>query len=146
MPRPRPAPVNRTGAGRPEHHPQACAPPGDLVVNRLAGRRVHRHRRRPGDRRRHRPHLRRGRLPHVAVLDGCAEAAARLAEEIGARAYAVDLTDAGGTREAMERAMARLGGLDVLVNNAGVMRFSALLDMEPADARRDLRRWAPGRC
>jgi NAD(P)-dependent dehydrogenase (short-subunit alcohol dehydrogenase family) len=67
----------------------------------------------------------------VAVLDGCAEAAARLAEDIGAFAYAVDLSDVSTTRDVMERAIARLGGLDVLVNNAGVMRFSALLDMEP---------------
>ena len=69
----------------------------------------------------------------VAVLDGCAEAAARLAEQIGARAYAVDLSDVAGTREVMERAIARIGGLDVLVNNAGITRFSALLDMEPAE-------------
>jgi len=69
----------------------------------------------------------------VVVLDGCAEAAARVAEEIGGHAYVADLSDAGGTREAMERAMARLGGLDVLVNNVGVLRFSALLDMEPVD-------------
>ena len=70
---------------------------------------------------------------HVAVLDGCAEAAARLAEQIGAWGYAVDLSDVRGTREVMDRATGRLGGLDVLVNNAGVMRFSALLDMEPAE-------------
>jgi 3-oxoacyl-[acyl-carrier protein] reductase len=69
----------------------------------------------------------------VAVLDGCAEAAARVGEEIGARAYAVDLSDAAGTREVMERAIGRLGGIDVLVNNAGVMRFSALLDPEPVE-------------
>jgi NAD(P)-dependent dehydrogenase (short-subunit alcohol dehydrogenase family) len=69
----------------------------------------------------------------VAVLDGCAEAAGRLAEEIGGSAYAVDLADVHGTREVMDRAITRLGGVDVLVNNAGVMRFSALLDMEPAD-------------
>ncbi|MBW8768077.1 MAG: SDR family NAD(P)-dependent oxidoreductase [Geodermatophilales bacterium] len=69
----------------------------------------------------------------VTVLDGCAEAAARLAEQVGGRAYVADLSDAGATREAMEKAIARLGGLDVLVNNAGVLRFSALLDMEPAE-------------
>jgi 3-oxoacyl-[acyl-carrier protein] reductase len=69
----------------------------------------------------------------VAVLDGCAEAAAQVAEEAGGHAYAVDLTDVGATREVMDRAIRRLGGLDVLVNNAGVMRFSALLDMEPAE-------------
>ncbi|HEV7210646.1 MAG TPA: SDR family NAD(P)-dependent oxidoreductase [Blastococcus sp.] len=69
----------------------------------------------------------------VMVLDGCAEAAALLAEEAGGGAYVVDLTDARATRDAMEHATDRLGGLDVLVNNAGVMRFSALLDMESSD-------------
>jgi 3-oxoacyl-[acyl-carrier protein] reductase len=72
----------------------------------------------------------------VVVLDGCAEAeaAALLAEEVGGHAYAVDLSDPAATREAMDRAMSRLGGLDVLVNNTGALRFSALLDLEPADA------------
>ena len=69
----------------------------------------------------------------VMVLDGCAEAAALLAEEVGGGAYVVDLTDVEAVRDAMERATDRLGGLDVLVNNAGVMRFSALLDVESSD-------------
>jgi NAD(P)-dependent dehydrogenase (short-subunit alcohol dehydrogenase family) len=69
----------------------------------------------------------------VAVPDGCAEAAVRVADEVGGHAYAVDLTDVAGAREVMDRAITRLGGLDVLVNNAGVMRFAALLDMEPAE-------------
>jgi 3-oxoacyl-[acyl-carrier protein] reductase len=69
----------------------------------------------------------------VAVLDGCAEAAAQVAEGIGGLGYAADLVDVTVTRRVMERAIGRLGGLDVLVNNAGVMRFSALLDMEPAE-------------
>ena len=69
----------------------------------------------------------------VMVLDGCAEAAAVLAEEVGGAAYVVDLSDVRAIHDAMERATDRLGGLDVLVNNAGVMRFSALLDMESPD-------------
>jgi 3-oxoacyl-[acyl-carrier protein] reductase len=69
----------------------------------------------------------------IAVLDGCAEAAVRVADGIGGSAYSVDLTDVADTRDVMDRAIRRLGGLDVLVNNAGVMRFSALLDMEPAE-------------
>jgi NAD(P)-dependent dehydrogenase (short-subunit alcohol dehydrogenase family) len=69
----------------------------------------------------------------VMVLDGCAEAAGLLAEEVGGGAYVVDLTDVAAIRDAMERATDRLGGLDVLVNNAGAMRFSALLDMESSD-------------
>ena len=66
----------------------------------------------------------------VMVLDGCAEAAALVAGEAGGGAYVADLSDVRATREAMERATHRLGGLDVLVNNAGVMRFCALLDLE----------------
>jgi 3-oxoacyl-[acyl-carrier protein] reductase len=69
----------------------------------------------------------------IAVLDGGAEAAAHVAADIGGHAYAADLTDVAVTRDMMDRAIGRLGGLDVLVNNAGVMRFSALLDMEPAE-------------
>ncbi len=69
----------------------------------------------------------------VVVLDGCAEAAARLADEVGGRGYVADLSDAAATRDAMERAMGRLGGLDILVNNAGILRFSALLDLDPTD-------------
>jgi NAD(P)-dependent dehydrogenase (short-subunit alcohol dehydrogenase family) len=69
----------------------------------------------------------------VAVLDGCAEAAAQVAEGIGGHGYAADLSDVAVTRDVMDRAISRLGGVDVLVNNAGVLRFSALLDMEPAE-------------
>jgi 3-oxoacyl-[acyl-carrier protein] reductase len=69
----------------------------------------------------------------VAVLDPRAEAGARLAEEVGGRAYAVDLTDVRATREAMDKAIAWLGGIDVLVNDAGVARFAPLLEMEPAE-------------
>ncbi|MDQ1662947.1 MAG: hypothetical protein QOJ68_2927 [Blastococcus sp.] len=69
----------------------------------------------------------------VMVLDGCAEAAALLAQEVGGGAYVTDLSDVRATREAMDRAIARLGGLDVLVNNAGVMRFCALLDLDSPD-------------
>jgi NAD(P)-dependent dehydrogenase (short-subunit alcohol dehydrogenase family) len=69
----------------------------------------------------------------VAVLDPRAEAGTRLAEEVGGRAYAVDLTDVRATREAMDKAIAWLGGIDVLVNDAGAARFSPLLEMEPAE-------------
>jgi len=74
-----------------------------------------------------------GEGARVAVLDGCAEAAGRTAEDIDAAAYAVDLSDVQGTREVMDRAITRLGGVDVLVNYAGMLRFSALLDMEPTE-------------
>jgi len=69
----------------------------------------------------------------VIVLDGCAEAAGQLAEEVGGGAYVTDLCDVRATREAMAGAISRLGGLDVLVNNAGVMRFCALIDLDSPD-------------
>ncbi|MGY1706167.1 SDR family NAD(P)-dependent oxidoreductase [Geodermatophilus sp. SYSU D00697] len=69
----------------------------------------------------------------VAVLDPRAEEAARLAEEVRGRSYPVDLSDVTDTREAMEKAIAGLGGIDVLVNDAGVQRFAPLLEMDPAE-------------
>src|SRR3954453_15433345 len=69
----------------------------------------------------------------VAVLDRRGEEAARLAAAVGGRAYAVDLADVAATRGAVDRAITGLGGLDVLVNNAGILRFSALLDLAPAE-------------
>ncbi|MPQ98342.1 SDR family oxidoreductase [Modestobacter sp. I12A-02628] len=69
----------------------------------------------------------------VAVLDRLAEDAERVAEAAGGRAYAVDLADVRATRDVTEKAVADLGGVDVLVNNAGVLRFGSLLELEPAE-------------
>ncbi|MGY1592995.1 SDR family NAD(P)-dependent oxidoreductase [Geodermatophilus sp. SYSU D00965] len=69
----------------------------------------------------------------VAVLDPRVDEAARLSEEVRGRSYRVDLSDVTDTREAMEKAIAGLGGIDVLVNYAGVQRFAPLLEMDPAE-------------
>lgn len=69
----------------------------------------------------------------VAVLDRDAAAGAHLAEDAGVRLCAVDLSDVRATREAMEKAIARLGGIDVLVNVARRPRFASLLEMDPAE-------------
>jgi 3-oxoacyl-[acyl-carrier protein] reductase len=69
----------------------------------------------------------------VAVLDRRSEEAAVLAEEVGGLAFGVDLADVRGTSEAMGRAIGRLGGIDVLVNTAGVLRYSNLLDLRPEE-------------
>jgi 3-oxoacyl-[acyl-carrier protein] reductase len=55
----------------------------------------------------------------------CQQTAARM----GALALAVDLADPVATTEAMNAAIAHLGGVDVLVNNAGILRFAPLLDI-----------------
>jgi len=69
----------------------------------------------------------------VAVLDRRAAEAVKLAEAVGGRAFVVDLADVPATREAMEKAIAWLGGIDVLVNNAGMLRAGPLLDLEPGE-------------
>jgi 3-oxoacyl-[acyl-carrier protein] reductase len=67
----------------------------------------------------------------VAVLDRLAVEAKDVAAEIGGSAHEVDLRDVAGTRAAVRQAIGELGGIDVLVNNAGILRFAALLDIDP---------------
>ena len=71
--------------------------------------------------------------------DEGAETAAALRES-GARAEFVrlDVTDDGGWAEAAGIAVEAIGGLDVLVNNAGVEITSLVVDLAPADVRRML--------
>ncbi|MGY1711756.1 SDR family NAD(P)-dependent oxidoreductase [Geodermatophilus sp. SYSU D00758] len=69
----------------------------------------------------------------VVVLDRDGPALDRLAAAIGCRTWAVDLDDVRQARESMEKAIAWLGGIDVLVNDAGPGRFAPLLEMEPAE-------------
>jgi len=65
----------------------------------------------------------------VLVADRNAEAAARVAQETGGRALAFDI----GDYAAAKQAVASLGRVDVLVNNAGWDRFQNFLDTDPAD-------------
>ena len=67
----------------------------------------------------------------VAVLDQLVEEAAALADEVGGMAIVCDLADPASTTAAMEQADAELGGLDVLINNAGVFKITPLLDISP---------------
>ena len=65
----------------------------------------------------------------VAILDQLADEAEALAAEIDALAFRCDLADADSTTAAMESALDALGGIDVLVNNAGVFRITPVLDI-----------------
>ena len=65
----------------------------------------------------------------VAVLDQLTDEAAALANEIDGLHVPVDLAEPVSTRAAMDRAINDLGGVDVLVNNAGVFRITPLLDI-----------------
>ncbi|UOX92694.1 SDR family oxidoreductase [Amycolatopsis sp. FBCC-B4732] len=64
----------------------------------------------------------------VVVSDRDADAAKQAAEEIGAAGVAnCDVTDEGQVQSAIQQAVDLLGGLDVLVNNAGIEVSSPLL-------------------
>jgi 3-oxoacyl-[acyl-carrier protein] reductase len=74
----------------------------------------------------------------VMVNDFNAETAARTAEAIrrgGGKAAVVagSATDEAAMREVMERAVADLGSLDIIVNNAGITRDKLLKDMSVDD-------------
>ena len=58
----------------------------------------------------------------VAIADINGDAAERTAAEIGEGAIGIrcDVTDAADVRAAIERTVSELGGLDVLINNAGI--------------------------
>jgi NAD(P)-dependent dehydrogenase (short-subunit alcohol dehydrogenase family) len=64
-----------------------------------------------------------GARPALLDLDGGAAAAA--AAEVGGLGLACDVTDPAACRRAVETVAAELGGVDVLINNAGVTHRSA---------------------
>jgi NAD(P)-dependent dehydrogenase (short-subunit alcohol dehydrogenase family) len=68
---------------------------------------------------------------HVAVLDRDAESAAAVAGEIGGVSFPVDVGDVDAVRTAVDAAVASLGGLSILFNNAGIGDFNRLTDWEP---------------
>lgn len=72
-----------------------------------------------------------GRDWRVALFDRDGAAAERTAGEIGeaAIAYRGDVTDAQSIEGALDDTMARWGGIDDLINNAGVWDHDPLLDL-----------------
>jgi NAD(P)-dependent dehydrogenase (short-subunit alcohol dehydrogenase family) len=65
----------------------------------------------------------------ISVLDRLADEGSEVAAELGCHFVPVDLTDEASTRDALGEAIAALDGIDVLVNNAGILRFSPLLEI-----------------
>lgn len=70
---------------------------------------------------------------HLAVLDLLADRGEALCSELGGSFHPVDLQDASATSTAVHAAVDALGGVDVLVNSAGILRFSPLLDVTVDD-------------
>lgn len=72
----------------------------------------------------------------VAFIYRASEDAAReLSKETGAVALRADISNADEAREAVADAARLLGGLDVLVNNAGVAQIKLFTDLTNADWR-----------
>jgi 3alpha(or 20beta)-hydroxysteroid dehydrogenase len=76
----------------------------------------------------------------VVIADLQDEAGTKVAEALG-RAHGfvhLDTTDDANWESAVAAAIDRLGGLDIVINNAGVEITSLLVDLDPAGARKQL--------
>ena len=67
----------------------------------------------------------------VAVLDQSAEAASEVAKTIGGSGVAVDVSDAASVATAVTSAASALGGVDGLVNAAGIFLSANLVSTTP---------------
>jgi NAD(P)-dependent dehydrogenase (short-subunit alcohol dehydrogenase family) len=76
----------------------------------------------------------------VAVCDLDGQTAAQTAAELGGDAFgvAVDVTDHGALIAFIDTVEERLGPLDVLINNAGIMPVTPLVDEDDASIARQL--------
>jgi 3-hydroxybutyrate dehydrogenase len=76
----------------------------------------------------------------VCVADLDRAGAERVAASIGAAACAVrmDVTDEGEVERGVAQAVERLGGIDILVSNAGLQHLDAIADVSFADWKRIL--------
>jgi 3-oxoacyl-[acyl-carrier protein] reductase len=74
-----------------------------------------------------------GEGARVAVCDVMLDNAQKVADELGGRAYAVNVTDGAQVAAVCAKIVADFGHVDILVNNAGVTRDNLLLRMSEAD-------------
>ncbi len=69
----------------------------------------------------------------LALLDRESDQCRATAERLGAVALDVDLIDPASARQVTQTAIDTLGGIDVLVNNAGILHMAPLLDITVDD-------------
>jgi len=75
----------------------------------------------------------------VAVLDVNGDGATATADEVGGRAWTVDVTDAAAMERAIGEAAAWMGGLTTLFNNAGASNLAPIDQWDPAEWDRIVR-------
>ena len=77
---------------------------------------------------------------NYSVSGGAAEELAQQIEARGGRAFAAkaDVSDAGEMRGLFDAAERKFGGIDVLVNNAGIMKLAKLVDADDASFDRQI--------
>ena len=69
----------------------------------------------------------------LALVDINVERLTVTGDALGAKVYGVDLADIEATVEVVSRAIDELGGMEILVNNAGILKMAPLLEIDPAD-------------
>ena len=69
----------------------------------------------------------------VSILDRLVDLGEERATDIGGSFHEVDLLDPAATAAATQAAVDGMGGIDVLVNSAGILRFTSLLDLTVQD-------------
>jgi 3-oxoacyl-[acyl-carrier protein] reductase len=70
---------------------------------------------------------------NVYLVDVDAEAVERTAREVGATGLVADVADTGQVTGAVERVIAETGRIDVLVNNAGILRDGVVWKLSDED-------------
>lgn len=78
---------------------------------------------------------------HVALLartEAQLQEVAQEIEQLGGKAtvVAADVADRAAVEAAVAQALAALGSIDILINNAGIGTFAKLVDMDPAEWER----------
>ena len=74
----------------------------------------------------------------VAIGDVDAAAARTAADQLGATAYRLDVTDKGSFAAFLDRVEADLGPLDVMINNAGILHLGPFLEEDEAGQMRQV--------
>src|SRR4051794_2457257 len=70
------------------------------------------------------------------VMIGDLQDATEVADQIGAEATTLDVSDEASWQAAVTATVERLGGFDILVNNAGIEISGLLVDAEAGDIER----------